>query len=402
MAATSSSLGHDVKVMSVIGVAHGLSHFFQLVLPAVFIPLKAEFGLSFLQLGVLTAVLYGTSGISQAAAGFLVDRVGGRPVLVTGMALCGLGTMMFAFAPSYQALIPMAIVAGLGNSVFHPSDLSLLTNKLDPSRLGKGYAIHAFCGNLGWAVPFPLLGALADLYDWRTALFVAGLMGLCFAVYLVLGSAELDEDMAADGKADHEGGILADARLLTSPSVVLCFFYFALLAMSLIGIENFGVPGMMGFYGLSPQLARWALTGFLIAAAAGVLLGGFAADRTDRHNRVAMSGMFLAGAFMAGIASGAIAPIMVLGFMAFSGFFLGMTMPSRDMIVRKVTPPGKAGRVFGFVYSALDLGSASVPLILGYVLDIGNPQLVFSAIAILMILTIPTVMQVRPAAAARA
>jgi MFS family permease len=296
----------------------------------------------------------------------------------------------------------MAIVAGLGNSVFHPSDLSLLTNKLDPSRLGKGYAIHAFCGNLGWAVPFPLLGALADLYDWRTALFVAGLMGLCFAVYLVLGSAELDEDMAADGKADHEGGILADARLLTSPSVVLCFFYFALLAMSLIGIENFGVPGMMGFYGLSPQLARWALTGFLIAAAAGVLLGGFAADRTDRHNRVAMSGMFLAGAFMAGIASGAIAPIMVLGFMAFSGFFLGMTMPSRDMIVRKVTPPGKAGRVFGFVYSALDLGSASVPLILGYVLDIGNPQLVFSAIAILMILTIPTVMQVRPAAAARA
>ncbi len=395
MTVASSSLRYDVKVMGLIGVAHGLSHFFQLVLPAVFIPLKAEFGLSFFQLGILTAILYGTSGISQAAAGFLVDRVGGRPVLVTGMALCGIGTMMFAFAPSYEALIPMAVVAGLGNSVFHPSDLSLLTNKLDPSRLGRGYAIHAFCGNLGWAVPFPLLGALAAIYDWRTALFVAGLMGLVFAAFLILWSAELDEDMSAGGKADHEGGIMADAKILFSPSVVLCFFYFALLAMSLIGIENFGVPGMIAFYDIQQSTATAALTGFLIAAAAGVLLGGFAADRTDRHDRVAMSGMFLAGAFMAAIASGAITPFMVLGCMALSGFWLGLTMPSRDMIVRKVTPPGKAGRVFGFVYSALDMGSASVPPILGLVLDLGNPQLVFFAIAVIMILTIPTVMQVQ-------
>ncbi len=316
-------------------------------------------------------------------------------MLVTGMALCGIGTMMFAFAPSYEALIPMAVVAGLGNSVFHPSDLSLLTNKLDPSRLGRGYAIHAFCGNLGWAVPFPLLGALAAIYDWRTALFVAGLMGLVFAAFLILWSAELGEDMSAGGKADHEGGIMADAKILFSPSVVLCFFYFALLAMSLIGIENFGVPGMIAFYDIQQSTATAALTGFLVAAAAGVLLGGFAADRTDRHDRVAMSGMFLAGAFMAAIASGAITPFMVLGCMALSGFWLGMTMPSRDMIVRKVTPPGKAGRVFGFVYSALDMGSASVPLILGLVLDLGNPQLVFFAIAVIMILTIPTVMQVQ-------
>ena len=395
MTVASPSLGHDVKVMSVIGVAHGLSHFFQLVLPAVFIPLKAEFGLSFLQLGVLTAVLYGTSGISQAAAGFLVDRVGGRPVLITGMTLCGVGTLMFAFAPSYEALIPMAIVAGLGNCVFHPSDLSLLTNKLHPSRLGRGYAVHAFCGNLGWAVPFPLLGALAALYDWRTALVVAGLMGLGYAVLLLLWSGELREDMSEGGQADHEGGIMADARVLLSPNVMLCFFYFALLAMSLIGIENFGVPGMVDFHKIPIGTATAALTGFLIAAAGGVLLGGYAADRTDRHDRVAMLGMFLAGAFMAAIASGAVGSFTVLGCMALSGFALGMTMPSRDMIVRKVTPPGKAGRVFGFVYSALDLGSASVPLILGLVLDLGDPQLVFFAIAVIMILTIPTVIQVR-------
>ncbi len=395
MTVASSTLGHDVKVMSVIGVAHGLSHFFQLVLPAVFLPLKAEFGLSYLQLGILTAVLYGTSGICQAAAGFVVDRVGGRLVLITGMAFCGFGTMMFAFAPSYEALIPMAMVAGLGNSVFHPSDLSLLTNKLHPTRLGRGYAIHAFCGNLGWAVPFPLLGALAAIYDWRTALFVAGMMGLVFACFLILWANDLDEDMSGGGKADHEGGIAADARVLFSPSVVLCFLYFALLAMSLIGIENFGVPGLIGFYGIPQSTATAALTGFLIAAAVGVLMGGFAADRTDRHDRVAMSGMFMAGAFMAAIATGVIAPVVMLGCMALSGFALGLTMPSRDMIVRKVTPPGKAGRVFGFVYSALDLGSASVPLILGWVLDFGSPQIVFSAIAVIMILTIPTVMQVR-------
>jgi MFS family permease len=89
--------------------------------------------------------------------------------------------------------------------------------------------------------------------------------------------------------------------------------------------------------------------------------------------------------------------------MALSGFSMGVTAPSRDMLVRAATPRGSSGKVFGFVYSGLDLGSALTPLLFGWLLDRGQPRAMFVAIAVLMLVTIATVVEVRrravPAAA---
>jgi MFS family permease len=85
-------LRHDVKVIGLIGFGHGLSHFFQLVLPSMFPLLRAEFDVSFAALGALAGVFYFASGATQFAAGFAVDRVGARPVLLGGRP--GRGTLL--------------------------------------------------------------------------------------------------------------------------------------------------------------------------------------------------------------------------------------------------------------------------------------------------------------------
>src|SRR3954469_24655875 len=115
-----NSFRRDAKVIGAVGIAHSLSHFFQLALPPLFPLLKVEFGVSFAALGVLVGVFYVASGIAQFVAGFAVDRFGARPILLPGIAFVAGGTLLFGLVPSFGWLYPVVALMGIGNGVFHP------------------------------------------------------------------------------------------------------------------------------------------------------------------------------------------------------------------------------------------------------------------------------------------
>ncbi|MBT5193588.1 MAG: MFS transporter, partial [Rhodospirillaceae bacterium] len=173
------------------------------------------------------------------------------------------------------------------------------------------------------------------------------------------------------------------------------FLYFAFLAAALIGIQNFGIPAMVDLFSLSLVEAGRGVTGFLLGTASGIFIGGIVADRTDRHDRVAMAGMTTAALFMFYIASSDLSGTSVLILLIIAGAASGITTPSRDMLVRAATPKGASGRVFGFVYSGLDLGSSLIPLALGWALDQGRPEAVFYSATGFLAVTVLTVIQVR-------
>ena len=77
--------------------------------------------------------------------------------------------------------------------------------------------------------------------------------------------------------------------------------------------------------------------------------------------------------------------------MTVAGFFLGVIMPSRDMIVRAITPPGSFGKVFGFVTTGFNIGGIIAPLIFGAIMDHGMPHLVFVGVAACSLIAIVTV-----------
>ncbi len=382
---------NDVRVIGLIASAHFFSHFFQLTLPPLFPLLKEVWGVPYVALGLAMSVFYGASGVGQPLSGFLVDRVGAHQVLLGGMALFSASIALAGLVPAYWLLLPVALLAGLGNSVFHPADYSILNASVDPRRIGRGYSVHAISGNLGWAVAPSVVVGLTAHFGWRVALVTVGAAGL--AVVSVLATQLRAAGGPATARARSATG--REVRLLLTAPILSAFAYFALIATALIGLQTFGVTTLMRIYDTPLALATGALTAFLVGGASGILAGGLLADRTQRHDVVAVAGLVTAAGFMMLLATGAVAPALLPVILAVTGFCHGATGPSRDMLVRSATPPGASGKVFGFVYSGLDLGSCLTPLAFGWLLDHGDPRLLLVAVGVLMLCTIATVVQVR-------
>jgi MFS family permease len=384
------ALKTDIRTISLVSLAHGLSHFFQIATAVVFPLIKDDLGVTYVELGGTVALYYVVSGICQTAAGFTVDRFGARRVLFFGLLLSTAGALIAGLSQSYAMLVTAAVVGGIGNSVFHPCDFSILNARVHRERLGYAFSGHGIAGYLGYALA-PIYGiTMAAAAGWRGALLGAAALGALVIVVLAVFRDAIHVEPADRRSAG--AGLMADFRVLTSLPVMMCFGYFILASVAFIATQNFGVVTFMALYGVSAVLASAALTSYLLGGAAGILAGGFVAVRTSRHDIVAVGGMAVSAMLMFTIASTWFAPAFLPLLCAAAGFSTGITGPSRDLIVRATTPPGATGKVYGFVYSGLDVGSMVTPVYFGWLLDGGRPAVVFYTVVVTAILTIATVL----------
>jgi MFS family permease len=375
-----------------VGAAHFVSHFCQLTLAPLFPLVKAEFGVSYVALGFVITMFYAASGIGQAVCGFVVDRFGARHVLVAGMTTLAGAVVLAGLSPSYWALVAVATVAGAGNSVFHPADFAILNASIGPTRLGRAFSVHAVCGTLGFAAAPAVIVALSGVVGWRAALVAGGAAALGMVLLVASRMGELRDHRTA---AAAPAGFTRDLRLLLTAPILAVFAFFMLVATAQIALQTFSVASMVAVYDVALPLASGALTGLLLGSGGGTLAGGFLADRTRRHDLVAAAGLTVSAALILLLATGAVPLGFLVVVMALAGFFMGVTTPSRDMLVRAATPTRSSGKVYGFVYSGLDIGALFTPVVFGWLLDHGEPRMVFGAAGVLMLLTVATVVPVR-------
>lgn len=395
-AAADNSFRHDAKVIGLVGVAHSLSHFFQLALPPLFPLLRDEFGVSFAALGALVAVFYVASGVTQFAAGFAVDRVGARPVLLAGIALVAGGTLLAGLAPGFGWLYPVVAVMGAGSGVFHPADFAILNANVAPRRLGHAYSTHGVGGNLGWALAPLVSYGLGAAFGWRVALVAMGVIGAAVLALLATQRATLT--------CSHHGGgvthtLAGSVALFRQAAILMCFAYFCINTIATIGLQTFAPTVLDVAFAVPLTVGASALTAYLLGSTAGIVAGGVLASRSERHDRIAGAGLLAGALSVLLLATWPPARSALLPLFAAMGFALGCTGPSRDLIVRGATPPGAAGRVYGFVYSGLDLGGMLGPVWFGFLLDHGAARGVLFAVAACFLLAVGTVFQVRRAAA---
>ncbi len=386
------TLKTDVRTIGLVALAHGLSHFFQIATAVLFPLIKDDLDVSYVALGGTVAIYYVVSGVCQTAAGFAVDRYGARRVLFFGMALAVAGAALAGFAHSYAMLVAAALIGGIGNSVFHPCDFSILNARVTKERLGYAFSGHGMAGYLGYAVAPVYAIVMAGAFGWRGALLGAAVLGAVVIVVLAVFRDAIHAAPVERGSAAAGTGLMADVRILTSLPVLMCFGYFILVSVAFIATQNFGVVTFMALYGVSAVLASTALTSYLLGGAAGILAGGFIAVRTSRHDLVAVTGMAFSALLMFILASAWFAAAFLPLLCAAAGFATGVTGPSRDLIVRATTPAGATGKVYGFVYSGLDVGSMVTPVYFGWLLDGGKPSIVFYTVVVTAILTIATVL----------
>jgi MFS family permease len=381
-------------VMGMIGSGHALSHFYLLALPPLFPLLKAEFGVSYAALGLLVTMFNVATGLIQVPAGFLVDRMAARRVLIAGLVLSGLGIGLIGLAGEYWMILGLVVIAGLGNSVFHPADYAILNASVDPRRIGRAFALHTFAGNLGFTLAPATMILLSSLWGWRAALGLAGLAASAVVgVLLAYGHLLKDEASVSSGPPGGtalEPTMATGFRPLLVPGVLTMFAFFVCIAMVTAGLQSFSVTALIDLQGIALAPANTVLTAFLMASAGGVLLGGPIADRTTRHGLVAAAAM-LGSAVLLLVVGGAQLPVLALiAVFAAIGLLQGSVRPSRDMMVRAVTPKGATGRVFAFVSAGLNLGAAATPVLFGLLIDMGRTQWVFYLLAAIPLLAIAT------------
>ncbi|MBI2748622.1 MAG: MFS transporter [Burkholderiales bacterium] len=392
---SAGALRQDARIIGLVALAHGLSHFYQIATAVLFPMIRSDLGVSYAALGATTAAFYVVSGICQTLAGFAVDRFGARRVLFAGLTLCVTGALLGGLAQNYEMLFLAALVGGLGNSVFHPSDFAILNARVNPARLGYAFSWHGMAGFLGYAAA-PAFGAgMAGAFGWRGALLSAAVFGAIVVAFLAARREPLHVEPADARRAAGATGLAADLRVLLSAPVLMCFGYFLFIAVGFIAIQTFGMATMIALYGASAALASAALTAYLVGAAAGIFTGGFVAARYQRHDLVAVIGMSCSASLVLLIA-GAWPPAAALPLLfAAAGFASGVTNPSRDLIVRANTPPGATGKVYGFVYSGLDVGSMATPVYFGWLIDRGHPAVVFYSVVVAAALTVLTVLNLQ-------
>lgn len=386
----------DVLVIGLVGLAHLLSHFFQVALAPLFPLLRAEFGVSYTALGLIVSLFYGVSGVCQAFVGIIVDRYGADRLLLFGIVTMSTSVMLMGLAPAYWVLLPLAVTAALGNCVFHPADLSILSEKVSPERMGRAFGIHGFGGTCGYFLsPIIIYYGVASFAGWRAGLIVAGLIGWLAALLVLRHRDALRMPSGGAGGGDRLPDIAFYGRLLANLPLMAAFCYFAVIAAALAGVQNFSIPAVVEIYKVPLYVAAAGLTAYLGGNAVGILTGGELADKLPRHAVIASGGLALGAACMSTVASLSLPMPAIIGLLGAGGFFIGCTGPSRDILVRAATPAGATGKVFGFVYSGLDLGGATGPLLFGALMDGGRYREVFIAIAAMYLFGILSVLQLR-------
>jgi MFS family permease len=389
---------NDVKILSLVSAGHFCSHFYMLTLPALFIFLNQDLGISFTLLGAMLSARYISTGVAQVPAGFMVDRFGAKPVLMVGILVMVTAFALMAIAPNYWILLLLVVIGGFGDSVFHPADYAILNGSVSEARMGRAFAVHTFSGHLGFSAAPVAITFMSSLWDWRVALLVVAGFGYAILALLLTQWSSLKDDSIAPKKrrAKAEGGTeekFSDhTKLLMSRPVLVLFAFFAMSTLAGNGLHSFAIPALNALHGTSAVDAGFAVGTYMLVSSFAVLAGGWIADNIYRQDRFAALIYSISIITVLLITFFSVHYVLLVIFFGMTGFCHGVIRPARDMMVREVTPEGSSGKVFGFIFTGQNVGGAIAPLILGFVLDNFPPQYIFYTSIIFMALCVITIL----------
>lgn len=387
----------DFRTIALVCAAHFVSHIYILILAPLFVFVRADFGVSYTELGVAIAIFNVLSALLQTPAGLLVDRTSARAVLVAGLLLGAASLAGAAAASSFALFVAMFALCGVANAAYHPADYALLSSRVSAARMSHAYSIHIFAGFAGTAAAPVTLLALAEYGGWRCAFLTSAVLGIAVAAAILLLGGNLagrDPSRKTAKNGNEKTTTKTDWSMLLSAPVLLNLLFYILLAMTGAGIANYGIVALQALWNTPLPLATGALTVYLAMSAFAVLAGGYVSARTDRHDLVATVGLAVNALTLVPLALFDLGAAMLIGLMSLSGFFNGVLQPSRDMIVRSVTPHGAFGTVFGFVTTGFNIGGIIAPPVFGYLMDQNAPHLVILGAALCALLSVPTVMTI--------
>lgn len=397
MASIAEGMQPHVKVLGLVSAGHFMSHFYSMSIPPLMPFLHDDLNISYTLIGLILSAKSMTSGLLQLPAGMMVDRHGAKVILSVGLLMCAAGMALLGIADSWAMLILAVVVMAMGNCVFHPADYSILSGSMDDRYMGRSFSIHTFAGHLGNAVAPAVLLTIAVYWSWRASLLLSAAVGVLIFFGLASQWRQMRDEAAPTKpkKKKASGDAAADEsqstwqvmlQVLRSPPLMFLFFFFTMSNLAQGGLKNFSVAGLEAVHGTNLSIAGSALTGFLFASAFGVLVGGWIADRYQKHDLVAAASLFTCGAIVLLVVGIDLHWFVLIFTFTVAGLVSGIIRPARDMMIRNSSPKGSAGKAFGFVYSGEFIGGGVAPALYGFLLDIGEPEWIFYSSAVFFVM----------------
>lgn len=381
-------LRQEIQVAGIVSFAHLLSHFYMLVLPPLFPIFRRELGIGYAELGLSITAFAVTTGVLQTPMGFLVNKIGGRKVLIGGLFVNAGAIALAGVVTAYWQLVALMFIAGVGSSVFHPADYSILNARVSVQRLGRALSAHTLGGNLGFVLAPPVMLSLVALFDWRVALAIVGGVGIVLALVMLILSGVIGEGGMGKRRA-------ADSwlKLVTSRNIMMLFAFYVLSSVANCGIVYFSVVAFKDIYDLPASVTATALTAYQVMSMLAVLPGGWLADKVADHELFLAICFLSSGALLVVAGFGVVPFGIVVALVGMSGLLRGIVNASRDVSVRHAARNVSVGTLFGFVTTGYSGGQIVGPTIYGAMMDLGHPRFVlwtsaaFSTLAILTMLT---------------
>ncbi len=378
-------------ILALVSGGHALSNFYILCLPPLIPLFREEFGVSYAALGLMLSVRSIATGVLQLPMGFLVDRFGGKSVLAFGLVAMSLSLGMIALVPGYWWALGATAILGIGVATIRPSNYTILNASMPPAFIGRSFGINMFAGHTGRVVAPPMIILIAAVWGWRAAILIAAAIGLLVTIGILSQWRLVRDD--ATGKREAKGpGFVAEMRLLASYTVLLFFFFYLLQALATNGLHSFIVAALAELHKTPLTAASSALTAYLIASAAGVLIGGYIVDKTPKHELVAVTALCGSAALLAALGIVSLPIIVVIATMSLIGIFQGTVRPARDMLIRDLLPKEAFGKAISMVATGAAIGGAVAPVVFGWIMDIGRAQWLFYLLAACLVLIAFTVL----------
>ena len=391
-----SILRKERKVINLVSAAHFFSHLFILTLPPLFLTIKEDLGITFTQLGVVVSVYAVGSFVGQYPMGVFADKYGPRWILICGILTVSLAFILMGLIPIYWFMVGLALIAGLGDSVFHPANFVVLTATVAPERSGRAYAFHAFAGFAGFAAAPIVVDAFRVFLNWHFALISLGCFGVIMTIVLIVNK----DLLISEEKESHlnqvlwpsrtPGQIMGVLEFIKFPPILILFFFYVAVALAGSGIQQFSPSALPVMYETDISTANQVLFIYMANISIGILVGGYIADKVTRLDMVATIGYLIGIIMICVVALKSLPFVFAAAALAVTGFMMGIVMPSRDVLVRAVTPKGNAGKAFGFVNSGFGFAGIIGPLIFGRIMDSGQITWIYYGAAIFMGFTIIT------------
>ncbi|WP_332855892.1 MFS transporter [Duganella sp. S19_KUP01_CR8] len=385
----SASRPHGDTVISILGavaLVHLLNDLTQAMLPSIYPMLKAQFGLTFAQVGLITLTFQCTASLLQPWIGLYTDR---RPLpflLPLGMVSTLIGVLMMSVAGSFPALLVAAALIGVGSSTFHP-EASRVARIASGGRFGFAQSLFQVGGNVGSALG-PLLAAAIIIGRGQGNIAWFALLVMVAIVVLVRVGRWHSAHLAGLPRktASHAVSPLSKGRVYGALTVLALLVFSKYIYMS--SLSSYYTFYLIDKFGLSVSSAQLYLFLFLAAVAAGTFMGGPIGDRIGRK-RVIWISILGAAPFTlmlpyVGLAWTAVLSV-VIGFVISSAF-------SAIVVFAQELMPGKVGMIagifFGLMFGVSGIGAAAM----GHIADVAGIAYVYKLCSFLPLLGILTVL----------